>query len=189
MTPAHDPIVAAARRTLAEPGARFENASWSEPGGGPLSTETGVTAFGQRRTVTQGREWAPGFEELMSRVSARWPWLEDDREEEGESYTLFAGTWCGFRLPTGSWTVIADGDPAAERRGSSDPTWILEVLATGAVLSRPRDAGLRSGSSSSGWAGSWSCRPPHGGTGIPASTAAPASTRPGAWSSSPGRPP
>ena len=141
-THAVEEIAAAARETVASGSARVHARVFSDPPQPPEhdfgSVQEGVTDFARRRTRAEERPTGRGWESLVGRFVARWPWLddlggeEDDGEDEQQPVRIvYAGTnryvygddrgWCSY---SGD-----DGDDDASARHTLDPAWIVGVLA------------------------------------------------------------
>ena len=118
----------AARATLAAGTARLWRVRFATGRERPSSTEEGVTEFARRRTRTTIEHDMAGAMDYLERIVDRWPWLADDDDPVGPSEMLYAGT-ASFHVAGDGPPVQLGGDVDAPRRGHTDPTWILDVLA------------------------------------------------------------
>jgi hypothetical protein len=111
------------------------------PAGGHslLSTSEGVADLARRR-LRVSTEMGPGWDRVGEALLERFPWLEDDDEDDGEDpegFSVYAGT-ARFFGDEGYWFMPQEGDPAAPRRAPNDPLWIVEALAVVDGVGRPR---------------------------------------------------
>jgi hypothetical protein len=125
----------AAAATLAQPSARLRQKRFADPPAPRAlgffdQTCEGVADLVLRRTLTTILD-SPGADELARRLEERWPWLDDGTEEDDPdepTQFLHAGL-AGWMKSAGRWGMLEPGDPAAGRRRTPDPLWIVEALA------------------------------------------------------------
>jgi hypothetical protein len=136
-------IRAAAGRTLGSGSARVWHGGCSVPGPAPgrslMSVSEGVADLARRR-LRLSVEPGPGWDHLVELLLERFPWIDDDGEddtEDPEAFLVYAGTARYFGRD-GNWFHAVKGDPAAARRSPNDPLWIVEALAAVDGVSRPR---------------------------------------------------
>jgi hypothetical protein len=128
-------IATAARTTLASATARVWHRSFLDPPEPPLgrfvTTQEGVTDMARRRTRTE-LEGPPKIDEWGARLLARYPWLDDDEEDDEHERShptlVYAGT-ASFFKSGGRWMVDDEGAETGRTRGPMDPLWIVDVLA------------------------------------------------------------
>ena len=134
---------AAARFTLASGSARVWHSGCSVPapphGRSLLSVSEGVADLARRR-LRVSVEPGAGWDDLFDALLERFPWLDDDGDDDGEdpqAFSVYAGTARYFGHD-GNWFQAAKGDPGAAQRSPNDPLWIVEALAVVDGVSRPR---------------------------------------------------
>jgi hypothetical protein len=104
-----------------------------------MSVSEGVADLARRR-LRVSVEPGAGWDALSDALLERFPWLDDDGDDDGEDpegLMVYAGTARYFGHE-GNWFQAAEGDPAAARRSPDDPLWIVEALAVVDGVSRPR---------------------------------------------------
>jgi hypothetical protein len=136
-------VRAAARRTLGSGSARVWHGGCSVPGpphGRSLTPVYQGVADLARRRLCASVEFGAGWDHLSDLLLERFPWLDDEVEDDGEDpegFVVYAGT-ARFFGHDGNWFQAADGDATAARRSPNDPLWIVEAMAVVDAASPPR---------------------------------------------------
>jgi hypothetical protein len=135
-------VAAAARTTLAAGTARISHGLSLEPPhrrfGRFATAQEGVTDLARRRTRTD-REAPEMLQAWARRLTARWPWLgeEDEDERAARTTTVYWGRACLVDLGAGRWMAADNG------HGALDPLGIVDALAYAEAVDARGDATLR----------------------------------------------
>ena len=131
----------AARRTLAQRGARVSHVTFLDPPGrhGLVDRWHGVADLAAARShlvAEPGGAWDRIGEEFVR----RWPWLADDDEDDAGPIEQVEADGTIFHGFDGRWWA---GEPAAKRRHCKGPAWILETLAGPVTVDEGGDGDVR----------------------------------------------